>query len=267
MVARPCGFQCGMPASPLTGGANARDHRRAMDTSPDAPFLTPAEIAARVLHRDPEVLVIDKPAGLAVHKAGRFTDHLGLYLPHLAEPGEVTPRLAHRLDRDTAGCLILGRTDWALKRLGRMFEQGHVAKTYWAVAEGVPAEPEGVIDLPLLKVTTPGAWTIMPHADGQTAVTAYRLLGSNGTRAWIEFAPRTGRTHQIRVHAAAIGCPLLGEPFYGPERRPPGNLHLLARRVAFRLSLDRAPVAAEAPVPAHMREAFAACGWSETVAA
>ena len=157
-----------------------------------APSLTADQLHARVLHRDTECFVIDKPAGLAVHKAGRITDHLELYLPHLAEPdgddriGE-PPKLAHRLDRDTAGCLILGRTPWALKRFGQMFAAGHVEKTYWAVAEGIPDADSGVIDLPLLKKIEPksslgasrSSWTILPDPAGQPAVTEYRVLGTS----------------------------------------------------------------------------------------
>ncbi len=230
------------------------------------PALTPDALRARVLHADPDLFVIDKPAGLAVHKAGRITDHLELYLPALAGPDGVPPRLAHRLDRDTAGCLVLGRSAWALKRLGDLFAAGHVEKVYWAVAEGVPDPPAGTIDLPLLKRITPGAWTIATDPAGRPAVTDYRLLGSGGGRAWLELRPRTGRTHQIRVHCAAIGCPLLGEPYYGPGRQPPGSLHLLARSVSFAMAFDRPPVTAVAPPPPHMHGALAACGWTGAAA-
>lgn len=246
---------------------------------PNAPLLNAEALQARVLHRDALCFVIDKPAGLAVHKAGRITDHLELYLPHLADPGGEPPKLAHRLDRDTAGCLILGRTPWALKRFGQMFAAGHVEKTYWAVADGIPEAESGVIDLPLLKRIEPksaagagrSSWTILPHPDGQPAVTEYRVLGtgpggsggsgSRAGRSWLELRPRTGRTHQIRLHCAAIGCPLVGEPFYGPARIPPGNLHLLARSVAFRMAFEYPAVDAVAPAPAHMQDALSACGW------
>lgn len=251
-----------MPQPPSTVPSPPLSFVVRTDPAPaDAPSLPPEALRARILHDDPEVLVIDKPAGLAVHAAGRIKDHLGLYLAALAGPDGAVPRLAHRLDRDTAGCLVLGRTDWALRRLGRMFADGHVAKIYWAVADGVPEEPEGLIDRPLLKLDVPGAWNIVTHPDGRPALTGYRVLGTGNGRAWLEFTPRTGRTHQIRVHAAAIGCPLLGEPYYGPERRPPGDLHLLARSVAFRLTLDRPAVTATAPVPPHMADALADCGW------
>lgn len=223
--------------------------------------MTPDQLRARVLHEDPWLYVIDKPAGLAVHKAGRIVDHLELYLPALADAEGAPPKLAHRLDRDTAGCLILGRTPWALKRLGQMFAGGGVEKTYWGIAEGIPAEPYGVIDMPLLKRDVPGSWTILPDPAGQPAVTEYRVLGTDGGRSWLELTPRTGRTHQIRVHCAAIGCPLVGEPFYGPERRLFGNLHLLARSLSFQLGLQYPKVAAVAPPPEHMRDALAGCGW------
>lgn len=228
------------------------------------PAMTPDELRARILYEDPLIYVIDKPAGLAVHKAGRITDHLELYLPAIADAEGVPPKLAHRLDRDTAGCLVLGRTPWALKRMGNMFAAGHVAKTYWAVADGVPEREAGTIELPLLKLVQPGSWNIVTHPDGQPAITDYRVLGTAGGRSWLELAPRTGRTHQIRVHCAAIGCPLVGEPYYGPERQPAGNLHLLARSVTFQLAYDFPKVVAVAPPPAHMRKALAACGWSDS---
>lgn len=228
------------------------------------PILTPDSLRARVLYDDAWLCVIDKPAGLAVHKAGKIVDHLELYLPALADASGDAPKLAHRLDRDTAGCLILGRTLWALKRLGAMFAAGHVQKTYWAVADGVPDRDQGVIDLPLRKVIEPGRWTIQPDPEGQPAITDYRVLGVDATqrRSWLELSPRTGRTHQIRVHCSAIGCPLVGEPFYGPERLPFGNLHLLARSVAFQLAHQYPAVTVVAPPPSHMVAALTACGWS-----
>ena len=226
------------------------------------PPYTADEIRAFVLHIDPAVLVLNKPAGLAVHAAHKIEHHLGQYMDLLAFDAPEPPRLAHRLDRDTAGCLVMGRTPEASTRLGKLFAQGRVDKTYWAVSEGVPEESAGTIDLPLLKIQIPGSWNILTHPDGQAAVTDYRTLGTDGSgRAWLELKPRTGRTHQLRVHCAAIGCPLVGEPYYGPERRPPGNLHLLARSIAFHLADDGPALSVTAPPPPHMAEALAACGW------
>ncbi len=221
-----------------------------------------------VLHRDPQVLVLNKPAGLAVHAAHKIEHHLGQYMQDLAFEAPEPPRLAHRLDRDTAGCLVMGRTADAAARLAKLFANGFIDKTYWAVSEGVPEPPEGIIDLPLLKIKEPGLWNIIPDPRGQTAMTAYRVLGArvleNGQdsgHAWLELKPRTGRTHQLRVHCAAINCPLKGEPYYGPERVAPGNLHLLARSIAFRFDKDSEPITVTASPPPHMTEALAACGW------
>ena len=223
---------------------------------------TAEDIRSRVLHLDADVLVLDKPAGLAVHAAHKIEHHLGQYMQELAFDAAEPPRLAHRLDRDTAGCLVMGRTPEAATRLGKLFAGGWVDKTYWAISDGVPETPEGRIDLPLLKIQVPGSWNILTHPDGQPALTGYRVLGTDGAgRAWLELKPRTGRTHQLRVHCAAIGCPLVGEPYYGPERQPPGNLHLLARSIAFRLDRDGPALSVTAPPPAHMLEALAACGW------
>lgn len=223
---------------------------------------TPEEIRSLVLHRDDAVLVLNKPPGLAVHAAHRIEHHLGQYMDDLAFELAEPPRLSHRLDRDTAGCLAMGRTAAAATRLGRLFAQGRVTKTYWAVSEGVPEEPEGSIELPLLKIQVPGSWTMLTHPDGRAAHTDYRVLGTDGIgRAWLELAPRTGRTHQLRVHCAAIGCPLLGEPYYGPERGPPGSLHLLARAIAFPPDGAEPALSVTAPPPPHMLDALAACGW------
>lgn len=224
--------------------------------------MTPEELRARVLYQDDDVIVLDKPAGLAVHQAGRIVDHLDLYLPHLAAAGERAPGLAHRLDRDTAGCLALGRNDETLTRLGRLFRNGGVEKTYWAATVGVPAEPEGEIDLPLLKISKPGGFAVVADPAGKPARSSYRVLGSGGGLAWLELTPHTGRTHQLRVHCAALGCPILADPFYGPVKTEAGrgDMHLLSRRIAFHPRHDAAKLSVSAPVPDHMRAALTLCG-------
>ncbi|HET9018450.1 MAG TPA: RNA pseudouridine synthase, partial [Acetobacteraceae bacterium] len=133
------------------------------------------------------------------------------------------------------------------------FASGAAEKTYWAVVEGGPEAEAGPIDAPLLKVSDRGGWRMRVDSRGVPAQTDWRVRGRGEGIAWLELRPRTGRTHQVRAHCAALGCPLLGDPVYGAGR---GRLHLLAR--AIRLPLDP-PVAATAPVPAHMRAALAAC--------
>jgi tRNA pseudouridine32 synthase/23S rRNA pseudouridine746 synthase/23S rRNA pseudouridine1911/1915/1917 synthase len=221
-----------------------------------------AELLSRLLYRDGLVLIIDKPAGLPVHAGPGGGANLEQYLDALRFGLPHPPALAHRLDRDTSGCLVLGRHRKALSRLGKMFQAGTVEKTYWAVTVGVPAEPEGRIELPLKKVSNrSGGWKMVIDPEGQASVTEYRVLGSGSGFAWIECHPRTGRTHQIRVHLAALGAPLLGDPQYGDTTKPERPLHLLARAIAFKLYPKKPPVAAEAPVPAHMQAALKACGW------
>ncbi len=158
--------------------------------------MTPDELLSRLLFRDGLVLILDKPAGIPVHAGPGGGENLEQHFAHLRFGLPHPPALAHRLDRDTSGCLVLGRHRKALSRLGKMFQGGRVEKTYWAVAEGIPAEPAGRIDLPLAKLTPKSGWKMVVDRDkGQSAVTDYRVLGTAGGCAWIELHPRTGRTH------------------------------------------------------------------------
>lgn len=208
------------------------------------------------------VLVIDKPAGLPVHAGPRGGRSLEDFLPALALGKRRPPQPAHRLDTDTAGCLVLGRTVPALAELGALFANGRARKTYWAVVEGGPAKQTGRIDLPLRKVSSAAAgWRMETHPEGQPALTRWRVRGRGEGLTWLELRPETGRTHQLRVHCASQGWPILGDPFYGHEA--PGGLHLLARAIVLPLT---PPIEATAPVPPALRPAFRACGWSEETA-
>jgi tRNA pseudouridine32 synthase/23S rRNA pseudouridine746 synthase len=321
--------------------------------------MTPEEMQARILYRDGLMLVIDKPAGLPVHRGPKggasledFFDALRFGLPR-------APALAHRLDRETSGCLVLGRHRKALAHLGLLFKHGKVGKTYWAVVEGGPDAAEGVIELPLGRLDASRGWWMKPDPKGMPAVTTWRVLGrgvsgaedrgervgahgdavfgagapehsqqlppplrgrvgeggesavpesdsirhypppgplrgptspargevcgqtgalgevDNGNAAtriseaktnltWLALEPVTGRTHQLRVHCAAMGWPILGDNIYGTEPRFGGpGLHLHAREIVIPLTKNREPVRVIAPVPAHMRAALRACGFSD----
>jgi RluA family pseudouridine synthase len=224
--------------------------------------MTPEQLLARVLYRDALMLIIDKPAGLAVHPGPKGGPNLEDLLDGLRFGLPRRPELAHRLDRDTSGCLVLGRHHQALRRLGRLFAAGRIDKTYWAVVEGAPPAEAGRIDLPLGRRNKERGWWMKVDAEGQPSITDYRVLGRDDGRALLELRPLTGRTHQLRVHLAALGCPVRGDSIYGKARAPStaAPLHLHARAVAVPLYANRSPIAATAPPPAHMRAALQACG-------
>jgi tRNA pseudouridine32 synthase/23S rRNA pseudouridine746 synthase/23S rRNA pseudouridine1911/1915/1917 synthase len=215
----------------------------------------------RVLYKDALMLVVDKPAGIPVHAGPGGGRNLEQSFAALRFGLPRPPALAHRLDRDTSGCLVLGRHPKALRKLGRLFSEGRIGKVYWAVVEGAPPSPAGCVELALRKETRGTGWRMVAGEGGQSAVTEYRTLGAAGGLSWLELRPRTGRTHQIRVHCAALGCPVLGDAAYGAQRAAP--LHLHSRAIVVPLYPSRDPVRVEAPPPAHMTEALAACGWSE----
>jgi len=226
------------------------------------------EIQARILYRDALMLVIDKPAGLPVHAGPGGGPNLERSFEHLRFGLPKPPALAHRLDRDTSGCLALGRQHKGLSRLGKLFQEGLIGKTYWAVTTEAPPEKSGTISAALKKLTTrAGGWRMIvvgeDEKDAQKAITDYRVMGSGSGYWWLELNPRTGRTHQIRVHLAHLGCPLLGEPQYlAPGSvKPQAKLHLHSQSLTLPLYPKKDPIRVEAPAPPHMLPALRVCGW------
>ena len=224
------------------------------------------EIVARLLYRDGLMLVIDKPAGFAVHKGPKGGESLEDYFGALRFGLPRAPALAHRLDRDTSGCLVLGRHRKALAELGRLFKGGRVGKTYWAVVEGAPAQDEGRIDLPLGRKDATRGWWMKHDPQGQPAVTTWKVMGRTEHLSWLALEPLTGRTHQLRVHCAAMGWPIVGDSVYGsaPHTGEPA-LHLHSREIVVPLYKNRAPISVSAPVPLHLHERLQACGWQGEV--
>lgn len=204
-----------------------------------------------MLYRDSQLIVIDKPAGLPVHPGPHQKESIESLLGALKFGLSQPPIPAHRLDHDTSGCLILARNERARRKLGRLFSAGRIEKVYWAIVVGVPAAAHGHVESPLRKVTSKAGWRMVADPAGQSASTDYKLLGRGGGLAWLELCPHTGRTHQIRVHCAALGCPILNDPLYGTPGAEP--LHLFARRVAIPFYEDRPPIEVVAPPPPHMR--------------
>ena len=266
---------------------------------------------ARLLYRDGLMLVIDKPAGFAVHRGPKGGESLEDHFDVLRFGLPRNPALAHRLDRDTSGCLVLGRHRKALALLGKLFKQGKIGKTYWAVVEGAPDADEGRIEIPLGKLDEARGWWMKPDPHGAPAVTTWKVMGrssfpspagggspaeaqakaggvgesSHNTSGvtppgalgatlpfqgrdksgltWLALEPLTGRTHQLRVHCAEMGWPIVGDNIYGRAPRTGGPaLHLHSREIVVPISKNKPPVVTTAPVPAHMRELLTACGWT-----
>lgn len=210
---------------------------------------------------DGEAIILDKPAGLPVDAPRDGSLSLENHLASLTFGFHRWPLAVHRLDRDTSGCLLLARNPKAHKRFTAAFEAGTVEKVYVAVVAGVPAETEGVIDLPLAKVSNAeDGWRMTGSPKGKHALTRWRLIASRDGRSFIACFPETGRTHQIRVHLSeGLGLGIVGDPVYGAPPVAPGALMLLHARS---ISIPRgAKPAASATAP--LPERFAAAGFSE----
>jgi RluA family pseudouridine synthase len=221
----------------------------------------------RVIYRDAIMLIIDKPAGLAVHEGGQGGPSLRPMLEALRFGLPKPPELAHRLDRDTSGCLVLGRHRKALADLGALFAAGKIEKTYWALTVGAPGTgelgEEGLIDKPLLKIDSRRG-RMAVDKKGQASQTTWKTLGksADGRIAWLELSPLTGRTHQLRVHLASIGCPILGDRLYGvgtADLLAP-QLCLHARQIVVPIYRNKPAVSATAEPPEHMVEGLGVCG-------
>ena len=267
--------------------------------------MTPEEMVSRLLYRDGLMLVIDKPAGLAVHRGPNGGESLEDHFDALRFGLPRAPALAHRLDRDTSGCLVLGRHRKALAQLGKLFKNGAIDKTYWAVVEGAPDADEGD-DRRCRSAasTTTRGWWMKHDPQGQPAVTQWKVMGRSppyrppppcmwgGVRGggrevgtlidasrnlttptpalptrgremtWLALEPLTGRTHQLRVHCAEMGWPILGDAIYGTAPRSGGPACIcMPAKSSCRSTRTARRSASRAPVPPHMRERLLACGW------
>jgi tRNA pseudouridine32 synthase / 23S rRNA pseudouridine746 synthase len=211
--------------------------------------------APSILFQDQRFVVLDKPPGLPVHagpSGGRSVEDWFGALSRRKDG----PWLAHRLDADTAGCLVVALRRTPLLAAQAAFAAGTVRKTYWAVVRGDLADNDGTISAKLRRVTGEQGWRmIVDERAGQPARTDWQVLGRGRGLSWLQLTPKTGRTHQIRVHCASLGIPIVGDERYGTIG---GGLHLLAR--AIHLPLDP-PVDATAGPPPHMLAALEQCGF------
>jgi tRNA pseudouridine32 synthase / 23S rRNA pseudouridine746 synthase len=219
--------------------------------------MRPEDLIARLLFRDGLMLVINKPYGIAVHRGPKGGDCLEDHFSTLRFGLPRNPSLAHRLDRETTGCLVLGRHRQALARLGDLFKKGQIKKTYWAIVDGTPAQKEGLIDLPLGRLDDRRGWWMRIDQNGASAQTRWALLGTAAGRSFLALEPLTGRTHQLRVHCAAMGWPIVGDAIYGTAARDQNNpLQLHAREIIVPLYHHKPAIRVEAPVPDPMRKAL-----------
>jgi 23S rRNA pseudouridine955/2504/2580 synthase len=222
-----------------------------------------------IIHRDQDVIVLNKPPGLAVQGGTATERHLDGLLDLLRFGNDERPRLVHRLDKETSGVLVIARNAAAAAFLTRAFREKTTRKTYWAVVVGLPKPRQGRIDLPLAKTPGRGGERVRPDSEeGRHAVTYYRVIDSAGTEAsWLALMPVTGRTHQLRAHCAAIGTPVLGDAKYGEMAAHlagvPGSrrLHLHARALSMPHPLG-GTLEVTAQLPLHMRRTWEFFGFS-----
>jgi 23S rRNA pseudouridine955/2504/2580 synthase len=229
---------------------------------PEVPAALARELRGRILHRDEHVLALDKPAGLAVQGGPGITRSVDHTLDALRLDGAERPRLVHRLDRDTSGVLLLGLSAAAAAALAAAFRHRDARKTYWAVVVGRPPQDSGRVDLALARA---GARND-PDPQGQHAITDYVVRDTAGRRAaWLELSPLTGRTHQLRAHCAALGCPILGDGRYaGADAQIAGldhRLHLHARAIELPHPAG-GTLRVAAPLPPHMVGTFTTLGFT-----
>lgn len=231
-------------------------------------------LAKMLLHEDDKVFVFNKPAGLAVQGGSGVSRHVDDMLEAWRNKKGEKPRLVHRLDRDTSGVLVVARTRLAAMKLSEAFRARETKKTYWALVKGVPGKREDKISTWLVKEPTPDGdrMRIAKHGEkgADHAVSYYRVVEQAAQAlAWLEMEPYTGRTHQLRVHAAHIGHPIIGDPKYfeadtnwdfpgGMQNR----LHLHARRILIPHP-DRGVIDVTAPMPPHMRQSWNLLGFDE----
>lgn len=230
-------------------------------------------IRSLVIHTEPDLFVLNKPPGLAVQGGSKTTRHIDGLLPGLAVKGAERPCLVHRLDRDTSGVLIIARSRSSAADLGKLFRSRDLEKRYWALTVGQPVPHVGVIDMPLLKAGGRGAERMEVSEDddfAQEAVTEYETVAGAASKfAWLALKPITGRTHQLRVHLAAIGHPIVGDSKYGgmidAGLEIPNQLHLHAREITLPRGRQK-KLRLTAPLPSHMAQTWRFFGFSESEA-
>jgi 23S rRNA pseudouridine955/2504/2580 synthase len=256
------GSQVRVPPLPF---APDKDERKGGLTARDIAYAR-----SLVLYEDEMVIALNKPAGLAVQGGTKTIKHVDRLLSAWGE-GPDRPKLVHRLDRDTSGVLLLGKTPAAAAKLSGAFAKRRAQKTYWAIVAGAPRPPEGVIELNLVKRGVGDRELVVPadpkDPNGDPAETEYVTVSRAAHRAtWMALRPHTGRTHQLRAHMKAIGHPILGDPKYGDETSASLSEGLKLQLHARRVSLPHpggGTLVIEAPISPEMKAGFTRFGFDE----
>ncbi len=233
-------------------------------------------LASITLYEDDDLMVLNKPSGIAVQGGTKTAQHLDRLLEGLGDGPETRARLVHRLDRDTSGVLIVAKRRAVAAKLGREFQTRSVRKIYWALVKGVPKPPQGKVEAALVKAAGPEGDRVRKARPGeqeraQSAVTYYAVVDRAGqTVSFVSLKPVTGRQHQLRAHMAIIGHPILGDDkYHGDQDMPEAidkRLHLHARRISFPHPSGEGIVDVTAPLPDHMARSFASFGFVEAKA-
>ena len=253
------------PDEPPPAAAAPRPKR----VRPPLPPEEEAFVRSLVLHRDRAAIVINKPAGLATQGGTKTERHVDGLLDGLQFEAEGRPKLVHRLDKDTSGALLLARSANAAGHFAKAFSSRTARKVYWALVVGIPDIADGMVELPIGKQPgTGGEKMFVDEKEGSPARTRYRVIERAGNRAaWVELQPYTGRTHQLRVHMAAIGHPILGDGKYGGQEAfltggISRKMHLHARRLRVDHP-DGGTLDITAPLASHFAESMAMLGFEE----
>lgn len=231
-------------------------------------------IEKMILYEDDDVIVINKPFGLAVQGGSGTTRHIDGMLAGMADRFGDRPRLVHRLDRDTTGVLLVAKTREAASKLGRIFQTRSAAKTYWALVNGVPKPSQGRIEAALIKASGPDGDRVRKSEPGEQkeamhATTHYSVIDRVGSKAaWVSLKPVTGRQHQLRAHMHLIGHPITGDNKYEGDKAMPAEnmdqkLHLHARRLVIPHPRLPKKIDVTAPLPDHMKRTWTLLGLDE----
>ena len=228
------------------------------------------QIKDSILYIDDNIIVINKPTGLSVQGGTGLTQHIDGLLDELTFDHVERPRLVHRLDKDTSGVMVLGRSRQFSSRLSQLFRDHKIRKAYWAVVKSGPRKNRGTIDLNIKKGIVTNKEKMVPSVDGQKSVTRYRVIQRFGKDvSWLALEPLTGRKHQLRVHCSSLDCPILGDWKYGGKEAFIAGahsymkkLHLHARAIKIPLE-DQKFIEVEAPLPEHMEKTWQFFGFNK----